>query len=314
MHYLSMLLLVMLLPATATATTERDAGNDDGQKSYDIENARRINRSCALCHGLYGQGTPGALSPRLSGLAAGYLAKELKYYRDGTREYAPMTLASGISEMSDKDIEDISNYLADIDLEAMNLPEIPLYPGRDEQGREIYLDECKGCHRKTGRGKPNKGIPMLAGQYGVYLYNQLRKFQNRERYHDDDPDDDLFDEYDDDTLKALVASLTKLTQVQALARQLAAKDKPAVSGMEGMIAMVGMDSMLSTICKNCSTPRSNYAGRFKITPSGEIILSPRHKDLRKLAGVTGQFRVSPAGALEFIPDNHGSGSTKGNEQ
>lgn len=296
MRYILMLLLSLLLIPNAQA--------------YDIENAKRINQSCALCHGLYGQGTPGALSPRLAGLAADYLAKEMKYYRDGTREYAPMVLASAITQMTDKDIEDISEYLAAIDLEAMDLPEIPLYAGDVDKGKEIYLDECKFCHKKTGRGKPKKGIPMVTGQYGLYLHNQLRKFKNRERHHDDDPDDDLFDEYDDKTLASMVAFLTALTDEQAQQRKLAAikeriaaKDKEG-SGMISMAQMTGMaamNGMMGDVCKDC-TGEDGFAGRFTITPSGEIILSPKYKDLRKLAGTTGRFKADKNGALEFVPD------------
>ena len=278
-----------------------------GTQGYDIENARKINKSCALCHGMYGQGTPGALSPRLSGLAVGYLEKELKYYRDGTREYAPMTLASSIHKMSDKDIKDISEYLAAIDLEAMVLPEIPLYPGESEKGREIFLDECKSCHKKTGRGKPKKDIPMVSGQYGIYLFNQMKKFQAKKRDHDDDPEDETFDEFDDETLKALVASLTALTRQQTEERRLAAvqekvADKKKATGMTSMEP--GKSTSLADVCKEgCSTADDEFAGRFRITPSGELLLSPRHKDLRKLAGAEGVFKVNEKGGLEFLPDS-----------
>ena len=54
--------------------------------ALDAENAKRINKTCALCHGQYSQGTPGMLSPRLAGLPKEYIAKEMRYYRDGTRD------------------------------------------------------------------------------------------------------------------------------------------------------------------------------------------------------------------------------------
>jgi len=194
---LAVLLCFMLLPGLARA--------------LDIENAKRINRTCALCHGIYGQGTPGTLSPRLAGLPKEYLAKEMRFYRDGVREYAPMVVASSIKSMSDKDIDDISEYLAGVNLRNLNLPRIPEYPNGDRMvGRETFLDECKGCHRKTGLGKPHKGIPPLAGQYGSYLFGQMKRFQAKERHHDDDPDDDTFDEWKDGELDNLVAYLTRL--------------------------------------------------------------------------------------------------------
>ena len=124
-----LLLAVLLLPGLSQA--------------LDIENAKRINRSCALCHGIYGQGTPGTMSPRLAGMPKEYLAKELAYYRDGVREYAPMVVASSIANMSDKDINDISDYLSGIDLHNLDLPKIPEYKNGDPaMGEEMYEDEC----------------------------------------------------------------------------------------------------------------------------------------------------------------------------
>ena len=40
-----------------------------------LQNGERINKTCALCHGQYAQGTPGRLSPRLAGLPRDYLVK-----------------------------------------------------------------------------------------------------------------------------------------------------------------------------------------------------------------------------------------------
>ena len=93
-----LLLSLLLLPLSAHA--------------LDVENAKRINKTCALCHGQYSQGTPGMMSPRLAGLPTEYIAKELRYYRDGKREYAPMVVTSQIKNMTDKDIDDIAEYLS----------------------------------------------------------------------------------------------------------------------------------------------------------------------------------------------------------
>ena len=116
--------------------------------ALDIENAKKINKTCALCHGIYGQGTPGTMSPRLAGLPKEYLAKEMRYYRDGTRNYPPMVIASSIAQMSDADIDDISDYLAGVNLRNLKLPKIPAYPNGDHRaGKELFREECKFCHR-----------------------------------------------------------------------------------------------------------------------------------------------------------------------
>jgi len=310
-------------------------------QAYDVENARQINKSCALCHGAFGQGTPDALSPRLAGLPVGYQMAELKLYRDGTRRYDPMVVISGLKQFSDKDIRDISQYLAEINLEEMNLPEIPLFPGDVNEGSKIFNKECKICHRKTGRGKPGKNIPMITGQYGNYLFNQLKRFQRKDRYHDNDPEDDLFDEYNDETLNSLVAFLTQLTGEQAEARILLAQKqenkrlsrvktefiaareaqletlKAATSLAElaslaqhNKVSMTNYENILKIQAELSDMLKSGtaaddadaFVGRFKVTARGEIILSPKHKDLRMLVGVSGNFRINEKGGFEFVPE------------
>ncbi|MES9886599.1 MAG: c-type cytochrome [Candidatus Sedimenticola sp. 6PFRAG1] len=274
--------------------------------AIDIENAKRINRSCALCHGIYGQGTPGTMSPRLAGLPKEYIAKELKYYRDGVREYPPMVLASSIRNMSEKDIEDISEYLAGIDLRNLNLPKIPPYRrGQLQAGREIFMDECKTCHRKTGHGKPKKGIPPVAGQYGSYLFSQMKKFQDKARFHDDDPEDETFDERKDDELDHLVSFLTTLPPHEPLKKE----QTFAFSGMSGMMGMAPGNSMIgmtkdgrlgsiNTSAVNLDAQR--ISGRFLITPEGDIVLKPTNQDMRQVAGLSGDFKITSQGLI-FIP-------------
>lgn len=291
-----LLLVMILLPGLSPA--------------LNIENAKRINRSCALCHGIYGQGTPGTLSPRLAGMPREYLEKELKYYRDGTREYAPMVVSSSVKGMSDEDIEDISDYLSGIDLEKLNLPKIPVYPnGSVEEGEEMYGDECKTCHRKTGEGKPDKGIPPLAGQYGSYLFSQMKKFQDKARYHDDDPEDETFDDWKDEELDHLIAYITKFppngprepTEEQIIMHGMA--DMIAGGGItqEGMASMQSMASHMQAASGSPAGGAGQIAGKFRITPTGEIILNPLNQDLRAVAGLSGDFRITPSGIL-FVPN------------
>jgi len=62
----------------------------------DLANGERINKNCALCHGIYGQGAPGKLSPRIAGLPKEYLIKAMKDYRDGKRLYPLMVRTAGL--------------------------------------------------------------------------------------------------------------------------------------------------------------------------------------------------------------------------
>ncbi len=276
--------------------------------AYDIANARKINNTCALCHGLYGQGTPGSMSPRLAGLPAKYIAKELAYYRDGTREYAPMVLSSGIKSMTDKDISDISHYLATINLEKMDLPEIPVLKGDQERGKRLFRKECKTCHGPEAMGKPKKGAPMIAGQYASYILSQISKFRARKRYHDDDPEDDTFDDFDQQQIRALAAHLTHLTKQKQIERKKLVASKEPKESMQGMMAMsgmVGMSGMGIVTSEKGEEKRGsdNFAGSFKVTSRGEIILSPSQRDLRLIAGLHGKFKISKTGGLEFHPES-----------
>ncbi|MCU7838925.1 MAG: c-type cytochrome [Candidatus Thiodiazotropha sp. (ex Troendleina suluensis)] len=282
------LILVFLIPGLSMA--------------LDTENAKKINRTCALCHGVYGQGTPGTLSPRLAGLPASYLAKELRYYRDGVRVYAPMVVSSQIKKMTDKDIDDISEYLAGVDLRNLNLPKIPEYPnGKKEHGKKIYNRECKSCHRKTGQGKANKGIPPIAGQYGSYIFSQFKKFQAKERHHDDDPEDDTFDEWKDTELDSIIAFITKLPPHGPLKKKAAfAMTTSGMSGMAGMESMITMSGdQISMQAVSGGGKPMKIAGKFRITPTGEIVLNPLDQDMRSIAGLSGDFQITPTGIVFF---------------
>jgi cytochrome c553/uncharacterized protein (DUF302 family) len=177
----------------------------------DLANGEKINRSCALCHGAYGQGAPGKLSPRIAGMPKYYLIKAIKDYRDGVRSYPLMNKTSGLDQMTEQDIEDVSAYLASIDLSSDARFNIgPPDTGNVDAGEELFLDECKVCHNKDGYGKERKEAPPLAGQHPAYLYTVMKGFQAKSRIHDNDPEDETFLEYTDEQIINLAAHLARL--------------------------------------------------------------------------------------------------------
>ena len=176
----------------------------------DLANGKAINKRCALCHGTYGQGTPGRLSPRIAGLNKGYMIKAIKEYRSGKRVNPLMIKTSSIDEMSPRDIEDIAAYLAKIDLSPDPQFNVTQVGWSIKKGQKLYKKECKSCHAKDGYGKSRKKAPALAGQHYEYLFTTLKLYQQDNRVHDDDPDDDLFDDYGDGDLLNLTAYLVSL--------------------------------------------------------------------------------------------------------
>jgi cytochrome c553 len=181
-------------------------------QAIDLENGKRQARSCALCHGHYGQGTPGPASPRLAGTPAGYMIKQIEAYINEERINPRMVITSSLHSLSEEDIDDIAAYYETINLDKINpvLNHIPLWKGDIALGKELYEGDCKSCHRKNGMGKSRKGIPALALQYPRYLFRQIKMFQWDKRVHDDDPEDDIFDSLSDKEIEALLSYVSSL--------------------------------------------------------------------------------------------------------
>jgi len=150
-----------------------------GSQAADLQNGERINRTCALCHGQYAQGTRGRLSPRLAGMPQEYLEKAIKEYQSGTRISPTMVVTSGLKKMSDSDIQDVAAYLSQLELPAEAMFDVRLVIGDAAAGKEYYFDECRTCHRPDGMGKPEKNVPPLNGQHSAYVFQTIKMFQGR---------------------------------------------------------------------------------------------------------------------------------------
>ncbi|MBL7005269.1 MAG: c-type cytochrome [Gammaproteobacteria bacterium] len=179
-------------------------------QAADLANGKALNKNCALCHGIYGQGASGQLSPRLAGLPKDYLIKVMNDYRKGIRQNYLMLKTIALDDMTDKDIEDVSAYLAAIDLTSDPSFDVVQSIGEVEAGRMLFNSECKTCHAKDGFGKPKKEAPPLAGQHSEYMIQSIKMFQGKVRLHDNDEDDETFDDFSDDELTDLTAFITTL--------------------------------------------------------------------------------------------------------
>lgn len=115
--------------------------------------------ACATCHGLKGEGD-GRLTPRLAGLDAGYLHRQLDDYANGRRAHAQMrTIAR---RMSGADRAKVSAYYAQLPSTAETLPKLSA----------LYQAKCASCHGARGEGV-GRGNPPLAGQPPAYIEAQL---------------------------------------------------------------------------------------------------------------------------------------------
>ena len=214
--------LLFLLSVTDVTGTE--------QQELDMEYGEEINQTCAGCHGEYGQGSIEGEYPRLAGLDAVYIAKQLNDFKTRKRINIPMIPFANDRELPGDDVRIISEYLSRIQLPTKLQPvdeenfdalerlhaskrvvNIKDYPGDIELGRKVYKKECVSCHAKDGYGNKKKKAPQLAGQYSEYLLRQVKYYRSGERLHDEEKDDaELFNEFSDEVIDAMLAYLATL--------------------------------------------------------------------------------------------------------
>jgi len=195
----------------------------------DPEIGRQINGVCAACHGDSGQGGKKGEYPRLAGQHVEYLMDQLKKFKDRKRTNLPMFPYTEERELPDEDLVHIAAYLASIKLDTTypvftdsddaltrllaveKVLNIPRSEGDVGAGAKLYKTECSSCHKKDGMG--NKTVPMLAGQYTIYLKRQVDKFIKGERIHDEemkDPSKDVLNQLKPEEIRDILAYLTTL--------------------------------------------------------------------------------------------------------
>lgn len=160
-------LLVLCLPASATPPLDDDA---------------MIERlaACAACHGVRGEGAPGAeYYPHLAGKPAGYLFTQMQGFREGRRHYPQMVYL--MYAWDDAWIARIAAFYA---AQAVVMPHHTPAPMLDSaqhaqaarlvhQGdAERALPACASCHGAQLQGR-EPGIPALTGLPVDYLIAQL---------------------------------------------------------------------------------------------------------------------------------------------
>jgi len=137
---------------------------------------------CGSCHGTDGNSNAD-MWPSLAGQSAGYLAKQIKDFRDGARKDPSMTAMA--ANLSDADVDDIAAYFSSQELKGGATDSQYI-----ELGSKIYsggaanVMACAGCHGPTGSGLASAGFPHIAGQKVTYVITQLKNFKNGSRAND----------------------------------------------------------------------------------------------------------------------------------
>lgn len=157
----------------------------------DPQRGQAAAATCTACHQANGSGMniPGGESwPRLAGLDAEYIAKQLHDFKQGRRQNAAMMPFAAM--LSDEQIADVAAYYS-------QMPITPAQGGeaaseallaRGEQLAErgdwdAYIVSCKSCHGPDGNGA-GSAFPAIASQHAGYISSQLYAWQNDERSND----------------------------------------------------------------------------------------------------------------------------------
>ncbi|UMZ09430.1 cytochrome c4 [Pseudomonas sp. MPFS] len=159
----------------------------DGQKIFTQGGSQPGAAACMACHGADGMGLAPAGFPRLAGLPASYLSKQLHDFRSGARTSPVMQpLAKALTE---DEITAITSTLA-----SMPAPKTPL-SNRGQLAEGVgerlalrgawdrQIPECVSCHGPGGVGV-GQAFPPLAGQPATYLVAQLNAWREGGRHND----------------------------------------------------------------------------------------------------------------------------------
>lgn len=170
--------------------------------------------ACSVCHGVDGEGD-GDIAPRLAGLDAGYLVRQLSLYDEGLRTHPQMRAVSRKLSMDERLA--VAEYYASLQYTTPGSP-----PAPDEEGQGLYMKACASCHGPAGQGRP--GIPAIAGQSAPYVLKQFAAWKTGDRRGDADGTMTRISRQWPDSQKRLVAA-----HVASLLGDLRRPESPAAS-------------------------------------------------------------------------------------
>ncbi|MCU0938263.1 MAG: cytochrome c4 [Burkholderiaceae bacterium] len=176
----------------------------------DHERAKKIVAgSCVLCHGEQGESSS-EVFPKLAAQHSNYIVRQLTAFKNGDRKSTSMRPM--VRNLTPEDMKALGEYYFEMPATASEV--------RDKElaivGRYVYLQgnrfsgvpACAGCHGPQGAGTPN--LPRLAGQNELYLENQIRSFNKRERTNDNE------------VMHTIASKMTEL-EIKAVSEYLAGK-------------------------------------------------------------------------------------------
>ncbi len=143
-----------------------------------------VNQVCAACHAVDGNSAIAA-NPKLAGLNAEYINKQLANFKSGERKNAVMS--GMVAGLSPQDMLNLGAYYS----AQQPKPDTSKDKVLAQFGQKIFqggvqgsgVPACAACHGPQGKGVPVE-FPRLAGQHSDYIYTQLNDFRLGTRAND----------------------------------------------------------------------------------------------------------------------------------
>jgi len=142
-----------------------------------------VSGRCFICHGMEGE-SASPVFPRLAGQHSEYIAKQLADFKAGRRKSD--TMLPQAEELTPAEMKALGKFFEQKQPAARSVRDADLLA----VGRYIFnrgnqysgLPACSSCHGEKGHGTPQ--LPRLAGQHPLYIADQLKQFNKRERTND----------------------------------------------------------------------------------------------------------------------------------
>ncbi len=173
-----------------------------------LDNGRKVFKTCALCHSPEGWGTKDGHTPEIAGQHSSVIIKQLTDIRQGNRDNPTMLPFTNPDVIDKQDIADVAAYVAQLKMSPENLTG----PGDDlELGAKIYAKECAECHGKNGEGDAKEFYPSIHAQNYNYLLRQLLWIKSGKRRNANRNMVKQLQRFSDQELRAVIDYSSRLT-------------------------------------------------------------------------------------------------------
>ena len=149
----------------------------------DHENGIEVFEVCSGCHLTEGWGKKDGTFPQLAGQHQSVLIKQLADIRSKNRDNPTMyPFAQPESIGGTQAMADVTAYISKLPMNPDNgkgkwdkgTPEY-------EQGKKLFIENCKKCHGENGEGNAEKFYPRIQGQHYKYMLRQFRWIRDGKR-------------------------------------------------------------------------------------------------------------------------------------